>query len=197
MTRKWETSLIWKGMVIWYRKTWITMRTRVIETERNLIAQIASLCPCELKQISVVSCKVISSETKMCKLCLEVQVNHWLWMLRGDEKGKFDPWVHWARYFQETVRVWVAGGGSAETPSGPVFWRKGLRRAWVQRRAERLIVGQACHSIRLQWHGLFILPRLSPYYLFKEDKEQFMLKENVDSETNAHYLTWKTQNGNF
>lgn len=42
--------------------------------------------------------------------------------------------------------------------------------------------------------------RLSPYHLFKEDKEQFMLKENVDSGTNGlygDYLTWKIQNGNF
>jgi len=39
--------------------------------------------------------------------------------------------------------------------------------------------------------------RLSPYRLFEEDKEQSMLKDNVDSGTNGHYLTWKIKNGNF
>lgn len=38
--------------------------------------------------------------------------------------------------------------------------------------------------------------RISPCNLFKEDKEQFMLKDDVDSGINGDYLTWKIQNGN-
>lgn len=88
-----------EGMAIWYRKTWITLRARVIETEWNLIVWIANLCPCKVIQISVISCKVINSETTICQLFLYVQVNHWLQVLKRCEKGRFDPWVYWARLF--------------------------------------------------------------------------------------------------
>lgn len=114
MTRKWDTSLIRKGMAIWYRKTWITLRTRVIKVDWNLIVQTASLCPSVLIQISVISCKVISSETEICELCLEVPVNHWLQMLRGWGKGKFvsTGWDISSRHSE-----CVSGGGSVGRPS--------------------------------------------------------------------------------
>lgn len=139
----------------------------------------------------------------------KLQVNHWLGMLRGDEKSRFDPWESWVKYFQETVQVSVAGGGSqcwdplwsSMLSTESMFRREGLRRGWEQGRVMRLMKRTSPLWPKTTMALLVCSAkrkgeRISSCHLFKEDKEQFMLKDDVDSGINGDYLTWKNQNGN-
>lgn len=150
----------------------------------------ASACCCELIQISHKSCKVISSETEICKLCLEVQVNRWLQMLRECEKDEFEPWVRsfpvdsasecgWRR--QPWEPLW------SSVPSRvSVFRWEGLRQGWVQRRVARLIKGQAYRGKRLQWHSLFVLPKWRAIYARRQCwfRNKWALSDPENSECN-------------
>lgn len=103
--------------------------------------------------------------------------------------------------------MWLeCGGGSAESPCGAIQSILVQERGTESGRGAEE-GGEIGQGTRLSWCKATTAQlvysaeaggeRLSPYHLFKEDKEQFMLKDNSGAGTNECYLTWKIQNAIF
>lgn len=141
------------------------------EAEWILIVQIASLCPCELMQISAISCKVISSE----RMQVASGSSATGFKYQGDVKEANLILGFTGQDISSRQREWVwleCGGGSAESP-----WRSVPSRASSFRRegsSQGGEIGQGTKLSRCKATTAQLVysaevggERLSPYHLFK------------------------------